>query len=723
MLLGLLKGEEAKADIPLMLAPQPPPSKPKPPGSEIVDSVMNSIAGKMVETPKVASPLKQAPQGIIKPSMASKIVDAPKPKPIEMRNKELARPIVEPIMQGIAGNELVTPKIPSPSNLNLVPPSIARPDLAPEYKPKGTAPVEIAVTQPGKPSGKPSIAPVPKPQLKAKIEEKAPEVVSDTAPIGNLLIGKMAEQEEEEPTQVLNRGMVSPLTDINDVITAPSAEFSMENLNRPLTEAGFDSRIAEGEKDIAGIDKDLAKSAFEGRIEDLDAFEIARRKSPYIDRIEKIIEGLEKEKKTQLSAPEPQMGKPDRVAELINAFGGAGLNMLMGGTMASQRAGSAATQAGLKANEEVAKRLNENYQNALKNKRAIDLQVIKNLDRAQTEALKAYLNLEGMDSREFKDQLAFQLQLERMKLDATKEIYGTESTQYNNAKNYFLNMNRAMMDAFIRSTGQVIDIQDKQDQRDFIRDENQKNRENQLKVAEIAANARLKAAARRAIEARPDIKLTENQAKSLDFYIDYSAAMKDYNALLEKTNYRPPSATTRLVSEVYNILNNTDKPVPFTRILGSSAIKELTKSDTARRELIAMLTMTNVVARKSSGAAVNASEWDNFVKQHGINYGDSPDIVKLRQQSWRNKTRSLYITIGNQEARDEADALIAGNKTFDEIQQESKDKQKSKAPSPTGGTKPSGKTEERRQYSPKLNKTRIIYSDGSVEVVDGKQTK
>lgn len=116
------------------------------------------------------------------------------------------------------------------------------------------------------------------------------------------------------------------------------------------------------------------------------------------------------------------------------------------------------------------------------------------------------------------------------------------------------------------------------------------------------------------------------------------------------------------------------------------------KSDAGKKAAAAQSSWIESYLRDASGAAIPPSERGAYAKDYFPRPGDTPEIVKNKEALRKQKEQSALIGAG------------PGAKLFKPEVSEAKQK-----------------TISKKLYSPSRNQTKIVYSDGSEEVVDGKQ--
>ena len=113
----------------------------------------------------------------------------------------------------------------------------------------------------------------------------------------------------------------------------------------------------------------------------------------------------------------------------------------------------------------------------------------------------------------------------------------------------------------------------------------------------------------------------------------------------------------------------------------------------------------NAILRRESGSAISAAEFDSANKQYFPQVGDSPDVLAQKRRN-REVALAGLKTEGAKAWGGVENNLVAGAKHGGAGEGNSANASK--------------KTIAKQQYSPSRNQTRITYSDGTVEVRDGK---
>lgn len=118
------------------------------------------------------------------------------------------------------------------------------------------------------------------------------------------------------------------------------------------------------------------------------------------------------------------------------------------------------------------------------------------------------------------------------------------------------------------------------------------------------------------------------------------------------------------------------------------------KSDAGKEAMSAQASWVESYLRDASGAAIPPSERGAYAKDYFPRPGDTPEIVKNKEELRKQKEQSALVGAGP------GAALFSG---------------KNEQP------KQMKKEVVKKMFSPSRNQTKIIYSDGSEEVIDGKQ--
>jgi hypothetical protein len=145
--------------------------------------------------------------------------------------------------------------------------------------------------------------------------------------------------------------------------------------------------------------------------------------------------------------------------------------------------------------------------------------------------------------------------------------------------------------------------------------------------------------------------------------------------------YRPSEKFTSIAGE---LLGGHES------VLGNQLI-----DDPDRAYNVASSQMIEMLLRAVTGAAAQKDEIRRMFGSYKIMRGDDPNTIKFKQKSRREFVENL---------------LKAGGRSTQDITMP-----------PTRINQQQQKTIQKKQYSPSRNQTRIIYSDGSTEILEGKQ--
>ena len=173
-------------------------------------------------------------------------------------------------------------------------------------------------------------------------------------------------------------------------------------------------------------------------------------------------------------------------------------------------------------------------------------------------------------------------------------------------------------------------------------------------------------------KARKDAELSSAQAKQLGLAEMGQLANKQYREAVNQ-GYDPTSYSPRdFISQV-------------------EWAPQFMKSDAGKKAMAAQSSWVESYLRDASGAAIPPSERGSYAKDYFPRPGDTPEIVANKEALRKQKEKSALIGAG------------PGAKQFQPIETKTE------------------KTVVKKQFSPSRNQTRIMYSDGTSEVVDGKQ--
>lgn len=124
----------------------------------------------------------------------------------------------------------------------------------------------------------------------------------------------------------------------------------------------------------------------------------------------------------------------------------------------------------------------------------------------------------------------------------------------------------------------------------------------------------------------------------------------------------------------------------------SGFIPERLKDEGFKLQAQAERNFVNSILRQESGAAISESEFRNAEQQYFPRPGDTPEVLAQKERNRAVQIAALRAAAGG-----------AMGKVQDQLSSSAK------------------KMVTSKQYSPSRNQTRVIYSDGSIEVLDGKQ--
>lgn len=147
-----------------------------------------------------------------------------------------------------------------------------------------------------------------------------------------------------------------------------------------------------------------------------------------------------------------------------------------------------------------------------------------------------------------------------------------------------------------------------------------------------------------------------------------------------------------------------------------SLLPNIGQGEASQRQAQAERNFINAVLRRESGASIAPTEFESAEKQYFPRFGDTEATKAQKRRNREQALESLKAEVGSD--------IWSRSPTV-------KKDTPSQAPEPGilqrffgGEDKPaadSAKSVVRKQYSPSRNKTRIEYSDGTTEMVDGKQ--
>lgn len=415
--------------------------------------------------------------------------------------------------------------------------------------------------------------------------------------------------------------------------------------------------------DIARSEKSEAqKNAAESRAFLKKQIEEAPKLVPYQSKYEgQIQQALADVQGQGKQAEAPSNGKDQMLTSIIQAFGGGLLGAATGGE-AGWKAGSAAGQVGI----ELMKKSQE---------RAAELEKIRlqKGEKVHTEKLKALLDMEKHDADRYNKYVELQKDFYKTQLDAAEKIYGKDSDQFKAAATNYKDFEKAFQQTTLEAVKAVGGAQ--------IEEEKMQSAERRAQMIAEAQGAKLNMPTQ-----------AERQAAAL--YSRSKANNDAYEKLEKKYNGKMPSTESRTIS-MLNAMFQTG-PVTSATILASNVMDPQEKEEMATR-----LGFIAGLLRGDTGAAVSATEFKQYDQQYFGQYGDTPEVLKRKAVDRRQALEGMKLEAG----RAEIPKILTIPTSAD----------KSAAP------KVQKKTVVSKQYSASRNKTKITYSDGSSEILDGQK--
>lgn len=189
--------------------------------------------------------------------------------------------------------------------------------------------------------------------------------------------------------------------------------------------------------------------------------------------------------------------------------------------------------------------------------------------------------------------------------------------------------------------------------------------------------------------------------ENIDQYKARMAVWKSKNTAKEQ----PLNATQEMArtfanrtEEAENIFKNLEEKgfdrASYGTSIGSSLLPNSMQSENMKLQEQAERNFINALLRRESGAAIGKDEYANAEQQYFPRAGDTPAV---KEQKRRN--RQIVI----QGLKEEGKLVPQARPDMQQVPQQQQ------------------RTVAKKQYSPSRNQTRVIYSDGTVEVLDGKQ--
>lgn len=150
-----------------------------------------------------------------------------------------------------------------------------------------------------------------------------------------------------------------------------------------------------------------------------------------------------------------------------------------------------------------------------------------------------------------------------------------------------------------------------------------------------------------------------------------------------------------------------NRATPGQAIAGLPIFPEGMKSENTKRQDQAERNFVNAVLRRESGAAISPAEFQSAELQYFPRIGDTPTNLEQKRRNREQKKVEL---------------IAEGGRAYDKVPLAARRNVPAVGGSGTAIAAPGGgKAIKTRLFSPSRNKTKVVYTDGTEEVLDGQQ--
>lgn len=475
----------------------------------------------------------------------------------------------------------------------------------------------------------------------------------------SLLNGEEAQAKKLEPTIVED----SPLVESPKIISDP--EGAIKSKPARFVMQNYEPRAQEMLEEVGRAEKERSishKGLQESKQILKEQISQPSQIKPYESKYSKDISDALAEIKAGGKQGISDVNEKDKMlTSMIQAFGGGVLGALAGGET-GWKAGSAAGQVGI----DLMRKSQE---------RAAELEKLKvqKGEKVHTEKLKALLDMEKAEAERYKMQVEQEEKRLKNRMDMAEKLAGINSDEFKIAATEY----KGFVDGFNKvATEGVKEAADAQ-----LKSEGMESAERRAQMMAQAQSARLNMPTQ-----------AERQAASL--YARSKANNDAYEKLEKKYNGKMPSTEGRTIS-MLNAMFETG-PVTSATILGSNLMNEQEKEEMAGR-----IGFIAGVLRGDTGAAVTAPEFKRYDQQYFGQFGDTPDVLKRKAVDRKQALEGMRLEAGRAEIPPIHKIPTSADK-------------------PAEQKKPQ-KSIVSKQFSQSRNKTRVTYSDGSVEILDGQK--